>query len=188
LRLAFVGNLIPRKGALTVLHAVAQLPPEIWRLSVLGNMGVDAAHTAALRRYAAQAGLSERVTWHGAVSDDALETVLADSHVLVVPSTYEGFGIVYLEGMGFGLPAIASTAGAAHEIITPGVDGFLIAPGDAKTLAQHLRALHADRALLARMGVRALERFGRQPGWGEAMGTVRDFLRRWGEHGWRRFA
>lgn len=40
-----------------------------------------------------------------------------NAHTLIVPSSYEGFGIVYLEGMSFGLPAIGTTAGAASELV-----------------------------------------------------------------------
>jgi glycosyltransferase involved in cell wall biosynthesis len=108
--------------------------------------------------------------------DDALAQLLADSHVLVVPSTYEGFGIVYLEGMGFGLPAIATTAGAAHEIITDGQDGYLVLPNDPEALAARLRRLHADRALLAQLGRNALQRYAVHPTWADSMARIRGFL------------
>jgi glycosyltransferase involved in cell wall biosynthesis len=96
--------------------------------------------------------------------------------VLVVPSSYEGFGIVYLEVMGFGLPAIATTAGAAGEIISDGVDGFLVPPGDAATLAARIATLARDRALLAQMSAAAGARFARQPTWEQSMRTIRTFL------------
>ena len=44
---------------------------------------------------------------------------------MVVPSSYEGYGIVYREGMAFGLPAIGTTSGGASEIITDGENGYL---------------------------------------------------------------
>ena len=76
--------------------------------------------------------LSSIVHFHGSLDNAPLIELLKQSHVLVVPSSYEGFGIVYLEGMGFGLPAIGTTAGAAGEIITHGENGYLIQPDDAK--------------------------------------------------------
>ncbi len=96
--------------------------------------------------------------------------------MLVVPSSYEGFGIVYLEGMCFGLPAIGTTAGAAGEIIDPGKTGYLIAPDDVKTLAGHLNSLAKDRNLLLHLSINARERYLRQPLWTGAARNIRDFL------------
>ena len=79
----------------------------------------------------------------GAASDEALGRVLAESHVLAVPSSYEGYGIVYAEALGHGLPVIASTAGAAGEVLADGREGFLVAPGDAGAIAAILRGLSA---------------------------------------------
>ncbi len=93
-----------------------------------------------------------------------------------MPSSYEGFGIVYLEGMAFGLPAIGTTAGAASEIISDGENGYLIPPDDAATLAERLSTLARDRDLLARMSVKALERYRQQPRWEQTAGRIRDFL------------
>lgn len=179
LRIVFLGNLIPRKNLLTLLRAVAQLSEAGWRLSIIGNLTVDAAHTRAVRRYIQRAGLSDNVTLRGALSEADLAAELARGQVLAVPSEYEGFGIMYLEGMSFGLPALASTAGAAHEIITPGENGFLVAPADVNGLAAHLRALATDREQLARMSVAALERLRVHPTWAQSAARIREFLLTW---------
>ena len=89
-----------------------------------------------IRRQIEAAGLTARVSLLGTASDQDLAARCAASHVLAVPSSYEGFGIVYLEGMQFGLPAIAGTDGAAQEIITHGENGFLVPPGDPEALAR----------------------------------------------------
>jgi glycosyltransferase involved in cell wall biosynthesis len=101
---------------------------------------------------------------------------LKQAHVLVVPSSYEGFGIVYLEGMGFGLPAIGTTAGAASEVIDQGQTGYLIAPDDNKALAKHLQSLAEDRNLRTRLSLNALRRYLRQPSWTDTAKNIRDFL------------
>ena len=119
LNLIFVGNLIPRKELHTLLAALASLPRDDWRLTVAGSLEMDAAYVEAIRRQIEDAGLAPRVSLLGALPARELAARCAASHVLAVPSSYEGFGIVYLEGMHFGLPAIAGTAGAAKEIITP---------------------------------------------------------------------
>jgi len=98
------------------------------------------------------------------------------AHVMVVPSSYEGFGIVYLEGMGFGLPAIGTKAGAASEIITHGEDGYLIEPDDVDALANHLSELVVNRDLLVKLSLNAMKRYQRQPKWDETAKNIRDFL------------
>jgi glycosyltransferase involved in cell wall biosynthesis len=98
------------------------------------------------------------------------------AHVMVVPSSYEGFGIVYLEGMGFGLPAIGTTAGAAGEIITPGEDGYLIAPDDVNALAGHINELASNRELLLKLSLNAVKRYQVQPKWNETAKSIREFL------------
>jgi glycosyltransferase involved in cell wall biosynthesis len=98
------------------------------------------------------------------------------AHVMVVPSSYEGFGIVYLEGMGFGLPAIGTTAGAASEIITHSEDGYLIESDDAKTLANHLNELATNRVLLVELSLNAVRRYKSQPKWDETAKSIREFL------------
>ncbi len=176
LRLLFVGNLIPRKGLHTLLTALARLPASHWHLTVVGSTAGDPAYAAAIRAQIGRLGLAERVTLAGALSDEALGQALATSHVLAVPSSYEGYGIVYVEALGHGLPVIASTAGAAREIITHGEDGFLVSPGNAAAIAAILDRLGRDRLLLARMGQAALARYATLPTWAESAGRVRAFL------------
>ena len=176
LRIIFVGNLIPRKNLLRLLRAAEQLPREIWRLTVVGRLDVDAAYTKVIRQYIERHALSQQVNLRGALSDQELSIELAHAQLLVVPSEYEGFGIVYLEGMSFGLPAIASTAGAAHEIITSGENGYLVSPSAVDGLAAHLRTLATDREQLAQMSRAALARFRRHPTWAQSMTHIRNFL------------
>lgn len=179
LRLIFVGNVIPRKNLLLVLEAARRLSKELWQLAVVGQLEVDADYTRAIRRTIHQHQLQANVTLQGALSDEALADELARSHLLVVPSEYEGFGIVYLEGMGFGLPAIAGTAGAAREIITAGENGFLVNPTEVEALAAHLQTLATQRERLAQMSLAAWERYRAHPTWAQSMARIREFLTTW---------
>lgn len=172
LKLLFVGNLIPRKGLDTVLAALAQIESG-WELNVIGSLQTDPVYAAQIQKR-----ISPPIHLLGALDDSQLAHSYANSDLLVVPSTYEGFGIVYLEGMAFGLPAIATTAGAASEIIANGTNGFLIEPGDATTLAQHLRQLIGDRDRLLQLSLAARDRFLSHPTWEQSATTIRDFLLR----------
>lgn len=175
LRMVFLGNLIPRKGLPTLLRAMNKSSADL-RLDVIGSLTSDFAHAAAMRQLTAALGLGAQVTFLGALDNDELAAKLKTAQVLVVPSSYEGFGIVYLEGMAFGLPAIGSKAGAASEIISEGQTGHLVSSGDVSALAARLTTLANDRAALARMSENALERYRQQPTWDQTAAEIRQFL------------
>jgi glycosyltransferase involved in cell wall biosynthesis len=176
LSLLFLGNVIPRKGLQTLLFAISGLPSGSVCLDVVGSLASDPGYARRVRRQAA--GLSRRaaISFHGILENGSLQKLLAQAHVMVVPSSYEGFGIAYLEGMAFGLPAIGATAGAASEVITPAQNGYLIEPGDAVGLARHLMALQMDRKLLAQLSLHALESYRRQPPWRQTAEAITQFL------------
>jgi glycosyltransferase involved in cell wall biosynthesis len=177
LRILFVGNLIYRKGLHTLLEAVRGQPFP-FRVDVIGSLTFEPGYVKQIQNFIAQNNLSSFITLHGPLGQEPLRTLLAQAHVLVVPSSYEGFGIVYLEGMCFGLPAIGTTAGAASEIITDGRDGFLVEPEDSTMLADRLRLLHEKRDRLLRMSLAARERYLRQPKWEETAYEIREFLQK----------
>ncbi len=176
LRILFVGNVIPRKGLHTLLDALARLPRDSWRLDVVGDTAVAPHYTQSIDAQIREEGLAPNVTLAGSLPDDELIHWMAHSHLLIVPSSYEGYGIVYLEGMSFGLPAIAGRGGAAHEIITDGVDGFLVEHQQTDQLTSHILALHQNREKLAGMSLAAHKRYLAHPIWAESMTGAREFL------------
>lgn len=175
LKIVFLGSVIPRKNLHTLLDALA-LIEEDWHLTVIGNLDVEPAYVRRILQQVAQLELSEKVVFTGALNDGPLKSALHESHVLALPSSYEGFGIAYLEGMGYGLPAIGSTKGAAHEIITHDVDGFLVDPSDVEALSSHLRELINDRRKLMKMSFAARERYLAHPTWQDSAKKIRIFL------------
>lgn len=174
LRVAFVGSVVPRKGLDTLVEAIARQSADI-DLTVVGDPTTDPAYHRRVRRLVADSGLTDTVSFAGRLSDEALAARLRESHVLAVPSTYEGFGIVYLEGMSFGLPAVASRAGGATDVVTDGETGVLVDPDDATAVAAALTRL-ADTERLAAMGRAARRRYERHPGWAESAARVRELL------------
>jgi glycosyltransferase involved in cell wall biosynthesis len=175
LRLLFLGNVIRRKGLHTLLETI-RLQTLDFRLDVVGSLNVDPKYTRKIKRMVEISGLKSKVTFHGPLDNEQLAIRLKSAHVMVVPSSYEGFGIVYLEGMAFGLPAIGTTYGGAAEIITDGETGYLVPPDDATALAQKLSTIASDRDLLAYMSVKAMRRYRRQPTWVETAEAIRQFL------------
>lgn len=176
LQILFAGSVIPRKGLHHLLRALKQIERTDWRLTVAGSLQTDPAYSRRVQRQAAQAGLRERARFAGAVPEAELAELMRGAHVLAVPSAYEGFGIVYLEGMGFGLPALASGQGGAAELVREGENGFLIGPGEVEALAEHLAWLAENREGLLEMSLAARQTYLAHPTWEESMNTARQFL------------
>lgn len=176
LRVLFVGNIIPRKGLHILLEALAQVPRGAAFLQIAGDPQVDPGYSRQISNQIKRLDLSDRVEILGLIRDDQLSRIMTLSHLLIVPSSYEGFGIVYLEGMGFGLPVIATTSGAAHEVITHNQTGFLVNPGDWMEIARLVNQFHQDRKLLLNMSLAAREAHLRYPTWKETTSTIYLFL------------
>lgn len=176
LKIVFIGNLIARKGLHTLLQSLTGLPAQTWELTVIGSLSTDTGYVRKIQKFVSQSALIQQVKFLGAATDRLVVQTLSESHLLVVPSSYEGFGIVYLEGMSFGLPAIGTTAGGAQEIIQHGQNGFLIEPGDVKSLQALLAELAKNRLKLANLGVSARKRFEEHPTWDQTGTRIREFL------------
>lgn len=175
LRILFLGNVIERKGLHTLLKAVSSQQFAL-RIDIVGSLTSDPKYAKQMQDFIVHNDLASFVFLHGPLDKEPLIEKLKRAHVLVVPSSYEGFGIVYLEGMGFGLPAIGTTAGAASEIISDGANGFLIGPGNVDLLASRLRLLNEKRELLIQMSLAARRCYLHQPKWEETAGQIREFL------------
>jgi glycosyltransferase involved in cell wall biosynthesis len=185
LRILFLGNLIERKGLYTLLEAVKDIAltrsvPKSQKskviVDVVGSLSTDPNYAKQMQEFVMVNGLSSIVTFHSSLDNKPLKQKLQYAHILIVPSSYEGFGIVYLEGMGFGLPAIGTTAGAAGEVIEHGKTGYLIQPNNHQALAAHIAQLASDRNLLTQLSLNARKRYIQQPAWNETAGQIRAFL------------
>ncbi|HUH99310.1 MAG TPA: glycosyltransferase family 4 protein [Anaerolineales bacterium] len=175
LRLIFLGNVIPLKGCHVLLRAIRDKRLAV-SLDVVGSLELDVPYVEKMKRFVIEQQLSAAVRFHGILDNQPLRDRLEYAQVMVIPSAYEGFGIAYLEGMGFGLPAIATTSGAASEFIIDGENGYLVPPENAPALAERLGTLGCDRALLAQMSMNALRHYHSRPSWEETVDRIRDFL------------
>ena len=174
LRLLYLGAITPRKGLDVLLRALDRFPRGSLRLTVVGETERDPGFARHMLERSRQ--LAVPVEFLGPLPDDRLDRLFTSHQVLVVPSWHEGFGIGYLEAMGFGLACLASASGGAADLVRDGAEGFLIPPGDDLKLAEALGQLHSDRSLLARMGQAGLERARKHPTWETTSAAIRDFL------------
>ncbi|WP_179187072.1 glycosyltransferase family 4 protein [Sphingomonas sp. TZW2008] len=129
------------------LPIVAASVPEA-RLMIIGE-GPLRAELAGL---AATLGVGKRVDLLGGVDEMALTQAYAGARAFALPSTKEGFGIVYLEAWARGVPVVAAKGGAPAAMIADGVDGYTVPPGDVPALAAALIALLTNPEAAAGMG------------------------------------
>jgi glycosyltransferase involved in cell wall biosynthesis len=147
-----VARLVPQKGLDVLLEAFACIPPPA-RLAIAGEGVLRPVLAARIAR----PDLAGRVELLGARAD--IPAVLAAATLFVLPSRWEGFGLVLLEAMAAGRPIVASQVSAIPEVL--GEAGVLVPPDNPAALAAALGALLADaprRALLAAAGRARLAR------------------------------
>lgn len=144
------------KGIEAVLTALGSIRGSVpaFELIIAGD-GTDRARLESISR---TAGLDSIVRFAGRVTDSDLRNLYAFSDIFVLPSSKEGFGLVYLEAMSFGLPVIAARAGGVTDIIEDGVSGLLASPDDLAALSHALRTLITDAAERERIARNALAR------------------------------
>jgi len=149
-----VGNLTAKKDHATLVEAMARLSGERpdARLVVVGAGPLEAD----LRARTARAGLTDRAVLGGSRGDVA--GILGAFDVFVLSSRVEGLPIALLEAMAAGRACVATAVGGVPEVITDGVDGLLVPPGDPDALAAALGKLLADPERRADLGARAAER------------------------------
>lgn len=142
------------KGIDLTLEALAHLSPAERPPFVIAGHGPDQPR---LEGIAARLGLD--VTFAGRVSDAELATLFHGARAFVLPSTGEGFGLVYLEAMAFALPCVTARAGGAPEVVDDGVTGVVIPPNDLDALTAALRrVLSSEGAAMGLAGRQRVER------------------------------
>jgi len=176
LRLIFVGNVLPNKGLLRLIRDLAQLPDEIWHLTVVGSPEMNRRYFHKVKKLIGAKNLKHQVVLAGSRDGPELKLLLSRSHVFVMPYSHEGFGMAHLEAMAFALPVIGSSRGAVREIVLPDQNGFLIEPEDFKTVRDCISSLHRDRRRLIKMSSAAWRTFHDRPKWKDTLGSIEKFL------------
>jgi glycosyltransferase involved in cell wall biosynthesis len=182
LQLLAVGSIVPRKGYGVLAEALRLLPPVApWHLTIVGAVRDEAAR-AGLASALAQAGadgrpLSDHVTVTGALDDAALARLYASTDVFVMPSLYEGYGMVLAEAMARGLP-IVCTSGVAAAHSAPPEALKLVRPGDAAGFASALGAVLGDAELRQRMSDASWAGGRRLPTWDDTARRIAEVLKK----------
>jgi glycosyltransferase involved in cell wall biosynthesis len=152
----FVGRLVPRKGPLDLVRAAPAIRaarPDV-RVVVVGDdpyQDEDPAYAAMVR---AAAGVD-----HVGRVDEAA-SILQHLDVLVVPSRQEPFGTVVAEAMAAGTPVVATNVDGLPELVTDGITGALVEPGDTAALAVAVLRVLDERHAMGAAARQMAQRFG----------------------------
>jgi glycosyltransferase involved in cell wall biosynthesis len=148
----FMARVCEQKGVFDLLQAVCSLRASIPGLRVIcaGEGDVEA-----VAERARGLGLSDAVTFPGWVGGAEKEAWLQSATVFVLPSYAEAMPMALLEAMAAGVPTLSTAVGGIPDVVTDGVNGLLIAPGDVAALERQLRRLLEDRKLASRLAAAA---------------------------------
>jgi len=143
----------PRKNIDLLLDAYLLLPAELrsaQRLVLAGSAAPPESFWARVE----SVGLTSCVGFVSQPSSEELVALYQNASMFVLPSDEEGFGVVLLEAMACGIPVVSTRSGGPDGIITDGVDGYLVACGDAAAMSDRIAQLHRDAELNRAMGRR----------------------------------
>ena len=162
-----VGRLVPHKGHSVLLGAVSMLPGnKSWRLVIVG----EGPLYKDLVRLCEEKNIQDRVKFKHNLSTEELEDEYEKASLFVLPSLeridgVEGFGIVLLEAMAYGVPVIASCIGGIPEVLDEGSCGVLVEAGNCVALAHAILALNEDAVKRRSLITAAYERVRSHYAW-----------------------
>jgi glycosyltransferase involved in cell wall biosynthesis len=171
-----VGAVSARKGYPILIEALATLSGLPWHLTIAGARDRNPAAGADLDAAIARHGLADRVTLIGAVDQRALADLYAAADIFVMPSLFEGYGMVLGEAMARGLPIVCTTGGAAAETVPDGA-GIKVPPGDAAAFGGALRDLLVNLPLRQRLAAESWQAGQRLPRWDDTARRIADVLK-----------
>ncbi|MET9226654.1 glycosyltransferase [Lentzea sp. NPDC003310] len=147
----FVGRLDEEKRVDEFLRALARVP------GAFGEIVGDGTCKAEWELLARDLDITDRVRFHGFVSEDDLLDAYARCDLFVMPGVAELQSLATMEAMAAGKPVIAANAMALPHLVRPGRNGWLFEPGDVNQLAQRLHTLVHDAPMRSRMGAASRE-------------------------------
>jgi phosphatidylinositol alpha-1,6-mannosyltransferase len=128
LNLLSVGRFVPHKGHIDLIHALSLLPKNMnWKMTFAGSGPQFSIIKDTINSF----GLQDKITIEKSPDDHLLDSLYKNADIFLFPSQEcqsgtEGFGIVLLEAMAYGIPIIASRAGAIPEVLADGACGILV--------------------------------------------------------------
>lgn len=133
IRLIYIGSLIERKGIDILFGALSKLPPH-YLLDIIGG-GVLKKN---LMRLADELSITNRLIWHGEIKNIKIYQYIKKSDYLILPSHFDGWGVVVNEALVLGTPVIVSDACGSSDMIVSNLQGSIFQSGSIKSLYEKL--------------------------------------------------
>lgn len=144
LKVLFIGGLSQRKGLSYLFEAVEGLQDKV-ELTVVGHKSVQNCKALNLAL--------EKHHWIPSLSHNQVLACMRAHDVFVFPSLFEGFGLVITEAMSQGLPVITTDRTAGPDLITDGVDGWIVPPGSSNAIKEILLNILKNPETLEQLGL-----------------------------------
>ncbi len=139
-QLLVVASITPRKGHDVLVRSLARLRDRDWTCVCAGSLGREAGFAHEVQAAVGRAGLTDRIRFVGECDEAALDALYDGCSIFILPSRYEGYGMVLTEALARGLPIVSTTAGAIPNTV-PDDAALLVPPGDDGALADALATL-----------------------------------------------
>jgi len=165
INLLFVGVCKETKGVIYLVKAISLLKDLNTKLNIVGSYSSTSSYYKKIKKIIDQNSLQDKIQFHGFVEREQLLKLYRQSAIYVHASLMEGYGMVLAEALCFGLPIVASTAGAIPELVADGVNAVLVKPKDSKGIAAGIRLLIEDKNLRESMSRTNLEKAKSLPTW-----------------------
>lgn len=177
LQLLAVGSVVPRKAFHILVRAMAPLRELDWKLTIVGPIDRSAEALDELQSAIAQTAMHDRVTVVGSAGQSEIEAYYDAADIFVMPSLYEGYGMVLAEAMARGLPIVCTTGGAAAETV-PDAAGIKLPPGDIQAFGDAVGRLCRDSGLRRHMADASWSAGQTLPPWQATARQIAETLRR----------
>jgi len=172
-----VANWFPNKGLLDLLEALGDVPSGDVTLHLVGRTDVDAEYAQRVRRRLTRPDLVDRVVVHGPVSATRVAELYLAADVFVLLSRYETYSTATAEALSAGVPVLAWRSAHIDQVVTDGVEGRLVEPGDVAGLSRALHTFATDEPRRTAWAQAAARRGARLPRWSDTADAFFDVLR-----------
>ncbi len=147
-----VGNIVATKGLDILIRAIAELQNPDILVHIVG----DGKEKASLEQLSVELVVSRQFVWYGRLPMPEVMTMYPQADMFILPSWSETFGIVYLEAMYYGLPALGVKGQGIDGVIIDNVNGFLVAPKCVSAVVDKLQVMIAQPEITKKVGLAGL--------------------------------
>ena len=141
-RVIFIGTVDARKGFHYLIEAWEWFNNKDAELIVLGSVNKEFKNLKTKQN---------NVKFYNHMPHQKITSILNSCSVMVLPSVYDSFGLVGLEALSSGVPLITNSNCGVSELITDGLDGFVVEPGNSKALLNKMRLLYENKEMISEM-------------------------------------